>query len=214
MKETLFIGKITAAMTHEMKNVLAIIRESAGLAEDLLTMSDESAFPYKDKFQKIMGKIENQVIRGAEIMAQLNEFSHIPEVERQSEDLNLVLNQAIFLSKKLSRSNAVDFFVEQTDTPITLDSNPLTTRMLIYRTLEFLAPLVGKGSEIRLKAVGCIIGDEGFSITIIAPVSNSFLLEKILAGPEWNALENEFRNNGASIGSSAGKDSLIVHFSQ
>ncbi len=214
MKETIFIGKITAAMTHEMKNVLAIIRESSGLAEDLLGMCDESAFPYKDKFQKIMGKIENQVIRGAEIMAQLNEFSHVPEVERQSEDLNLVLNQIVILSKKLSRSNAVDFIVEQADMPVTSNSNPLTTRMLIFRILEFLAPVIGKGSEIRLKAVGCKIGNQGFSVTINAPVSNSFLLEKILAGPEWDALENEFKNHGASIGSSAGKDSLIVNFSQ
>ncbi|MDA8406569.1 MAG: hypothetical protein M0T73_06915 [Deltaproteobacteria bacterium] len=161
MKETIFIGKITAAMTHEMKNVLAIIRESSGLAEDLLGMCDESAFPYKDKFQKIMGKIENQVIRGAEIMAQLNDFSHVPEVERQSEDLNLVLNQIVILSKKLSRSNAVDFIVEQADMPVTSNSNPLTTRMLIFRILEFLAPVIGKGSEIRLKAVGCKIGNQG-----------------------------------------------------
>jgi signal transduction histidine kinase len=214
MKDTLFIGKITAAMTHEMKNVLAIIRESAGLAEDLLAMSDESAFPYKDKFQKIMGKIENQVIRGAEIMAELNQFSHMPEVDRRHEDLNLVLNQVLFLSRKLSRLNAVEFFVEQTDRSITLDSNPLTTRMLIYRTLEFLAPLVGKGSEIRLKAVDHTTGHEGFSLTIIAPVSNLFLLEKILEDPEWNALENEFRDNGASIGPSAGKESLLVRFSR
>jgi len=92
MKESLFMGKVTAAMTHEIKNVLAIIRESAGLAQDLLALSDESVFPYKDKFMKTMDKIDNQVARGAEIVSRLNEFGHIPEYEQRQEDLNLILN--------------------------------------------------------------------------------------------------------------------------
>ena len=32
--EIVFFGKITAGITHEMKNVLAIIKESSGLVED------------------------------------------------------------------------------------------------------------------------------------------------------------------------------------
>ena len=115
------------------------LRESAGLAQKyLLALSDESVFPYKDKFMKTMDKIDNQVARGAEIVSRLNEFGHIPEYEQRQEDLNLILNQVLFLSKKLSQLNAVNFVADLNIEPVTRNSNPLTTRMLIYRTLEFL----------------------------------------------------------------------------
>lgn len=34
--EIRFMGRITAGITHEMRNVLAVIRESAGLIQDLM----------------------------------------------------------------------------------------------------------------------------------------------------------------------------------
>ena len=35
-REAAFIGKITASATHEIRNVLAIVKESAGLIDDLM----------------------------------------------------------------------------------------------------------------------------------------------------------------------------------
>ena len=35
-----FFGKMTASISHEIKNVLAIINENAGLLEDLALLSD------------------------------------------------------------------------------------------------------------------------------------------------------------------------------
>ncbi|MCP3901564.1 MAG: sensor histidine kinase, partial [Desulfobacteraceae bacterium] len=34
-----FFGKITASITHEIQNVLAIIKENAGLMEDFLLIN-------------------------------------------------------------------------------------------------------------------------------------------------------------------------------
>ncbi len=47
LSETAFMGKITAAITHEMKNVLAIIKESAGLMEDLLSVAKDDSFQHE-----------------------------------------------------------------------------------------------------------------------------------------------------------------------
>jgi len=38
-----FFGKMTASISHEIKNVLAIINENAGLLEDLALMADGGA---------------------------------------------------------------------------------------------------------------------------------------------------------------------------
>jgi len=40
--EIAFFGRITAGVTHELKNVLAIVNESSGLMQDLLALSKEA----------------------------------------------------------------------------------------------------------------------------------------------------------------------------
>ena len=57
--EMAFLGKITASMTHEIKNTYAIILESSGLLSDLLTLSQEGSFPHKEKFLKVLGSIND-----------------------------------------------------------------------------------------------------------------------------------------------------------
>jgi hypothetical protein len=37
-QETVLIGKVTAGLSHELMNVLAIIRERAGVIEDLMAL--------------------------------------------------------------------------------------------------------------------------------------------------------------------------------
>ena len=61
-----FIGKIIAGFTHEIKNHLAIIKESAGLIGDLIKFGkkgkDESA-----QYLEIIGSVEDQMERTVEV---------------------------------------------------------------------------------------------------------------------------------------------------
>jgi hypothetical protein len=212
MKESLFMGKVTASMTHEIKNVLAIIRESAGLAQDLLTAAKESDFPHKEKLFGIMGKIDKQIERGADIVSRLNAFAHAPDRETSHEDLNTVLDQMVHLSHKLGRSNGVSFIGERSADAIMLDGNPMKTRTIIYQVLEFLAPLIGKGAEIRLRPLKNSKGSPGIEISIKAAGSVDYSAEKILGSPGWDSLCNEFKSENVSIGLSEGKNSLLIRF--
>jgi len=87
-KEAAFMGRITAGVTHEMKNVLAIIKESAGLMEDLLALSKDASFPHREKFSSVLSKIRNQVARGVDISTRLNAFAHSPD--RRPADVDLI----------------------------------------------------------------------------------------------------------------------------
>ena len=212
MKESLFMGKVTASMTHEIKNVLAIIRESAGLAQDILTVAKESDFPHKEKLFGIMGKIDNQIERGADIVSRLNAFAHAPDRETSHEDLNTVLDQMVHLSHKLGRSNGVSFIGERSDDAIMLDGNPMKTRMIIYQALEFLAPLIGKGAEIRLKPMKNPNGSAAIEIFIKAAGSVEYSIEKIVGCPGWDSMGDELESENASMGLSEGKNSLLIRF--
>jgi hypothetical protein len=212
MKESLFMGKVTASMTHEIKNVLAIIRESAGLAQDLLTVAKESDFPHKEKLFGIMGKIDNQIERGADIVSRLNAFAHAPDLETSHEDLNTVLDQMVHLSNKLGRTNGVSFIGERSDDAIMLDGNPMKTRMIIYQVLEFLAPLIGKGAEIRLKPMKNSNGSAAIEIFIKAAGSVEYSIENIVGNTGWDSMGAELKSENVSIGLSTGKNSLLIRF--
>jgi C4-dicarboxylate-specific signal transduction histidine kinase len=59
-RENAFIGRISASMTHEIKTVLAIIRESSGLMRDLLALGKDGALAYHEKFGKLLAPSGNR----------------------------------------------------------------------------------------------------------------------------------------------------------
>jgi hypothetical protein len=76
LEKAAFMGRITAGVTHEIKNVLAIIKESAGLMEDLFELSKDHAPPPREKFLRTLTRITEQVRRGVDLATNLNEFAH------------------------------------------------------------------------------------------------------------------------------------------
>ena len=87
-REAAFLGKITAGITHEIKNVLAIIRESSGLMEDLLSLAQQETFAHGEKFSNALSTIHEQVNRGVELVNRLNRLAHSPDEPEARVDLN------------------------------------------------------------------------------------------------------------------------------
>ncbi len=77
-RETAFMGRVTAGVTHELKNVLAIIKESAGLIEDILALNKDLAGPHQEKVVRVLSNIRQQVDRGVDLSSRLNAFAHSP----------------------------------------------------------------------------------------------------------------------------------------
>ena len=107
LREVAFLGRITAAFTHEMKNVLAIIKESAGLMEDLLALTPGPAFPHRDRFARSLTTIQAQTKRGVELSNRLNRLAHSSDKEVARVDLNDILEQVIILSERFARLKGV-----------------------------------------------------------------------------------------------------------
>ncbi len=61
MEQLTFSGKITASITHELQNVLAIIQESCGLMEDFILLSEDSSDSLKEKLASSLGTIYRQL---------------------------------------------------------------------------------------------------------------------------------------------------------
>lgn len=104
MREALFMGLVTASATHEMQNVLAIIRESAGLMGDLITLGRASDPRHSDKLDRAMGCVRQHVERGRNLLEALNRLAHATdEAQRERADLEACARSMAQLGDRFAR---------------------------------------------------------------------------------------------------------------
>jgi C4-dicarboxylate-specific signal transduction histidine kinase len=99
MRDALLMGRLTASATHEIQNILATIRESSGLMEDLLAMSSEG-FAHAERFKKGLRVLAEQVERGMVLTEQLNYCAHAPEQSPAGAEVNEAMRALIGLSRR------------------------------------------------------------------------------------------------------------------
>ena len=69
-------GAISASVSHELKNALAIINENAGLLEDLSFMAEKGLPLEPAKLKSLAASIGKQIQRADGIIRNMNHFAH------------------------------------------------------------------------------------------------------------------------------------------
>jgi C4-dicarboxylate-specific signal transduction histidine kinase len=149
--EMAFMGKIAASMTHEIKNTFAIILESSGLLSDIITFSQEGSFPQKEKFQRVLGNINEQVNRGVDITTRLNQFAHSMDEPLTSVQVPGLLQQIVLLMRRLAKRRGIELkAISEGDRAIT--SDPFRLLLVLGSVIEKLADSLESGGEIILQS--------------------------------------------------------------
>lgn len=149
--ELAFFGKITAGFTHEIKNILAIIKESSGLMEDLLELTKDDPFPHWERFSHRVLVIRQQVQRGVELTTRLNRFAHSPDEPVNRVDLNELADQLVRLSERFARLKEVTLKASFSDSQVTLVTSPVELQMAVFALMEGCWNEMPAGSEIVLR---------------------------------------------------------------
>ena len=144
-----FMGKMTAGITHEMNNVLAIIKEAGGLMEDLLAMSGGDNVPKVEKWQRSLGRIKDQVDRGVVLSRTLNRFAHSMDDPAAAVDLGGMLDQARVLNERFARLKKVDLRSEA-ESGIRFQADPFGLLLVLSACIEACLAVCQTGAEIRL----------------------------------------------------------------
>jgi C4-dicarboxylate-specific signal transduction histidine kinase len=206
--EMAFLGKITASMTHEIKNTLAIIQESSGLLSDLITLSQEGSFPHKDKFLRVLGNINDQVNRGVDITTRLNQFAHSMDEPLISVNVADLLGRVVLLMRRLAKRQGIELTAEAADRDLSLMSDPFRLQLVLASVIEELAGSLGSGAAIALQ-------------TASAPREVTIFLEvRGAAKPGWQGLANtlfpglkevlEILRAGLAVSSAPGREGVVM----
>jgi C4-dicarboxylate-specific signal transduction histidine kinase len=151
-QETAFVGKVTAAMTHEFMNVLSTIKETSGLMEDLLALSGEASFTHHEKFSKTLIIIQKQVKRGMEISAMLNKFAHSMDEPEARIEIGELLGQLSILVQRFAKLKRVELTLNPLETPIEILTDPFRLQLILVVCLEYCLDIAASGGIVTMQA--------------------------------------------------------------
>lgn len=147
-QEAAFIAGITAGTTHEIRNILAIVKESAGLIEDLIRAFERRKSLDQDKLMRALSRIDAQVSRGAEVLSHLNRFAHSLDHSAERLDLDQVLRQVVFLGQIAAKRKRHVLQVRAVDQNQSIVTAPFQLQMALLTALQCCMEQLPEGSTV------------------------------------------------------------------
>ncbi len=121
-----FFGKMTASISHEIKNVLAIINENAGLLQDLALMAERGVAIEPQRLTKMAQAIKKQVGRADAIIQNMNRLGHSIDETEKTIDLNDILELLVALSNRFASMRGVAVELTKREGPVELRTAPFS----------------------------------------------------------------------------------------
>jgi signal transduction histidine kinase len=147
-----FFGKVTAGISHEIKNGLAVIKEESGLALDLMTMAEKGRPLDSSRIKELVEKIFRRVDSVDEFVKDLNRFSHSVDDPDQVFDLRDLLTLTARLSERFARMNDIELRVVLAPYQLQLESDPFLLHHLLFIFMEAAINNTEKGGRVTVAA--------------------------------------------------------------
>lgn len=183
--EAAFLAVMTASATHEVRNVLAIIKESAGLIDDMVWACRHKGVLDEEKVSRTVERIDTQVKRGAELLTNLNRLSHALDQDRATVDLNQEIQLLAFLSQRLARKTGKQIRAEPGEGEVRVTVHPLRLQMALFAAMECCLDRFPEGVSVILRAAN----QEGRpSVDVVGVSSETLHPPEIRSAGGWEKL--------------------------
>lgn len=182
-----FFGRITASLSHEMKNVLATINEFSGLLGDLLYAADRGRPLDHNKLRNISRQIIRQVARAEELIRRLNRFSHSVELPQASCDIRELIMDLTTLTNRFAMLSQVELEQRLPEVVIERTIDPFGFQQAVFLAIDLA---LGAATDQRVVTVGLASRGSGCQVSVesadpLPPLDpdneNMALLQKVVA---------------------------------
>ena len=190
--EAAFLATMTASATHEVRNVLAIIKESAGLIEDMVHVFGKRGTLDREKVYRTVDRIDAQVKRGADLLTNLNRLSHTLDLDLATVELNTEVEQVAFLSQRFARKKGHRVVAQLMEGEAHTVVHPLHLHMALFAAMECCLEELPDGAAITL-SVGI---RDGSPIVEFRGVSED---DAVVGGPSKGEAWEEVRRGTESF---------------
>jgi signal transduction histidine kinase len=147
-----FFGKMSASISHDLKNVLAVINENAGLLEDLCLMAEKGKPLDPVRMKRLAGDVKNQIRRGDRIITSMNRFAHSADSESVTIDLRELLALLVELSVRYASMRGVRLEIRQPPDAVSITTFPFLLLNLLWFCLDYAMTAAAPQKTVELAA--------------------------------------------------------------
>lgn len=195
-------AKISAEISHDLKNTIAIIKENAGLLHDYDMMNGGNGAS-SEQINKGTSAIEKQVERSNVIIEKMNRFAHSADHEFGSESLYGLISICIDLSNRKAAGKSLQISLSCPEEDIEIKGQITVLESLIYLVLMEAYRLCQR--ETQLKVVSRKLANNVEISFIYTSASEEHLDADV--SEKINVL---CHSTGASVSQSAGTIILVL----
>ncbi len=146
-----FYSKISATMSHDIKNALAIINENAGLLDDFTLMANQGVPFDPERLKTLAAKIAKQVGRANDIAKNMSRLAHSLDQPVAAVDLNETLQLVTAMISRVSEMRNVAMGISGSSHALTVETSPFLLMTLIWYLLD-VATATGDVTSITISA--------------------------------------------------------------
>jgi signal transduction histidine kinase len=130
-----FFGNMTASISHEIKNALAIINENAGLLGDLVALTEKGRPLEPERLKTISENIRRRVQNADDIVRRLNRFANSVHGPVITTGIREVIESTIALSGRLATMKGITIAIEPDET-IQVETIPFILGNMLWVCLK------------------------------------------------------------------------------
>lgn len=147
-----FFGTISASISHEIRNALAVINENAGLVSDFCALAEKGKTVDQERIKTLVSKVLDQVRRADDIVRTMNRFAHSVDDPLKSLDLPDVVGFVARLSLRTASMRGISLSAEPCPSSVHIVTRPFFAENIIWLCLDFAMGTCAKGDTLTLTA--------------------------------------------------------------
>lgn len=148
-----FVGKIIADFTHEIKNHLAFIKESAGLIEDIIGTKKSIGKQEIQQTVDVTRSIVEQIGKSIIMFNYLNRFSHRMDHPVSTFNINEALEELVMLLSRYAKQKKIDLETDFQKDITSISGDPACFQFIVFCLIEEMIEKLDKNSRIIAKSM-------------------------------------------------------------
>jgi signal transduction histidine kinase len=145
-----FFGRMSASISHDLKNTLSIMNESAGLLEDLAAMAEKGRPLDTQRIKALGATIKRQIQRTDGIVRNMNRFSHSVDDPFKEIGLTVSLELLLTICRRLIDARGIKVTIAPCDSEVTVVTRPFFLYHLVWQLLEHCLTVAGPSKRIEI----------------------------------------------------------------
>ena len=147
-----FFGTVSASISHEIKNRMAVVNEQAGLLKDLVKIAEQGGEVPLERLLRLAESLKTQVDLTDGIIKNMNRFAHSVDSFQCESDLCEVLELTARLAGRIAENRGVRIELQIGESSPRIVTAPFLLMNLIWLCLEATIPFADMESPV---VMGC-----------------------------------------------------------